>query len=285
MLSRPGVTLVELMVALVLAAIVLGAATASSLRQQRAHATIIAATDADAQIRAATMVLAGQLEQLDPAVGDLVQGEAEDTAVQVRAPVAHSIACQREVGAATLVPYMAGSVALGGIVAPPKTGDTLWWRPDSTWRSSRIVGTNAVSATCANGLGAGPSHQMVLTGADTIDAGTPLRVTRQTRYAIYRASDGTYQLGVREWNDSTHRFPAPQPVAGPLLPRNGGRRTGFRYFDSGGAELMLSAGPIDVTTVARIRISMQTVVAVRAAGQDSVRVDSVDVALHHAVGH
>jgi len=284
-LTKRGVTLVELMVALVLAAIVLGAATSSSLRQQRTHATIIAATDADAQIRAVTMVLAGQFEQLDPATGDLVQGEAEDTAIQVRAPIAHSIACRREIGGATLMPYAAGSVALGGIVAPPKIGDTLWWRPDSVWRSSRIVGANSISATCANGLGAGPSHQVILTAPDTIDVGTPLRVTRQTRYSIYRASDGTYQLGVREWNDSSHRFPAPQPVAGPLLPRSGGRRTGFRYFDAAGAELLRAGGPIDVTTVARIRISVQSVVAVRAAGQDSVRVDSVDVALHHAVGH
>ena len=65
MLTRRGMTLVELIVAIVLAAIVLGTATASSLRQQRAHASIIASTDVDAQIRAATLVLAGQIEQLD----------------------------------------------------------------------------------------------------------------------------------------------------------------------------------------------------------------------------
>ena len=205
--------------------------------------------------------------------------------MQVRAPVVQSIACRREVGAATLVPYIAGSVALGGSVAPPKPGDTLWWRSDTTWRASQVVGTNSVTVTCANGLGVGPSLQLILATADTIDVGTPLRVTRQTRYSIYRASDGTHQLGIREWSDSAHRFSAPQPVAGPLLSRSGGRRTGFRYFDASGVELTQGAGPIDVARVSRVRISVQSVVTVRAAGQDSVRVDSVDVALHHAVGH
>lgn len=284
MLSRRGVTLVELLVALVLTAIVLGTATSSSLRQQQSHATIIATTDTDAQIRAATLVLAGQLDLLDPLAGDLVAGEAEDTAMQVRAPIAQSLACHREVGAATLLPYVAGSVAVGGHVSIPRSGDTLWWLADTAWRSSRIAGVNSVAATCTSTQGSGRTIQLILSGPDTIDAGTPLRVTRQTRYAIYRASDGTYQLGIREWNDSTHRFSAPQPVAGPLLPRSGTRRTGFRYFDSGGAELTMAGGPIDVTSVARIRISAQSVVAVRSGLQDSVRVDSVDVALHHAVG-
>lgn len=278
-------TLVELLVALALAAIVLGAATSSSLRQQRSHANIIAGTDADAQIRAATLVLAGQLDLLDPMVGDLVQGEAQDTAMQVRAPIAQSLACTREIGAATLLPDVPGSVGVGGAVSTPRAGDTLWWLADTAWHAERIVGANSVRSACANGLGAGQTTQLILGGRDTIDGGAPLRVTRQTRYSIYLASDGTHQLGVREWNDSTHRFAAPQPVAGPLLARNGTRRTGFRYFDASGAELTTASGPIDVRSVARIRITAQSVVAVRSAPGPSVRVDSVDVALHHAVGH
>ncbi len=278
-------TLVELIVAVVLAAIVLGTATASSLRQQHSHASILSSTDTDAQIRAATLVLAGQLELLDPVEGDLVQGEAQDTALQVRAPVAQSLACQREVGAATLLPDTPNSVALGGAVSAPRAGDTLWWLADSAWRALQITGANRVNVACGGALGSGRTLQLLLSGQDTVDEGSPIRVTRQTRYSIYRASDGTYQLGVREWNDSTHRFSAPQPVAGPLLPRSGSWRSGFRYFDAGGVELTSTSLPIDVTTIARIRISANGVVAVRGNGQDSVRADSVDVALHHVVGH
>jgi len=278
-------TLVELVVAVVLAAIVLGTATATSLRQQQSHASLLSSTDTDAQIRAATLVLAGQLELLDPLAGDLVQGQAEDTALQVRAPVAQSIACRREVGSATLLPDTPGAVSLGGSTSTPRTGDTIWWLADSAWRASRIAGVNSVTVGCASALGAGRAVQVILTGADTVEEASPIRVTRQTRYSIYLAGDGTHQLGVREWSDSTHRFSAPQPVAGPLLPRSGARRTGFRYFDANGVQLSPASGPIDVTAVARIRILAQSVATVRRTVWDSVRVDSVDVALHHAVGH
>ncbi|MDB4888884.1 MAG: hypothetical protein JWL61_739 [Gemmatimonadetes bacterium] len=278
-------TLVELIIAVVLAAIVLGAATASSLRQQHSHASILSTTDTDAQIRAATLVMAGQLELLDPLAGDLVQGEADDSAIQVRAPVAQSLACRREVGAATLLPEVPSTIALGGVVSVPRSGDTLWWLADSTWRAAKVTSVNSVTVACGLVLGSGRTVQLILGAADTIEAASPMKVTRQTRYSIYRASDGTYQLGVREWNDSTHRFSAPQPVAGPLLPRSGSRRSGFRYFDAAGVELTSIAGPIDVAAIARIRISAQSVVAVRGSVQDSVRVDSVDVALHHVVAH
>jgi type II secretory pathway pseudopilin PulG len=278
-------TLIELIVAVVLAAIVLGTATASSLRQQHSHASLLSTTDTDAQIRAATLVMASQLELLDPLAGDLIQGEADDSAMQVRAPVAQSLACRREVGAATLVPDVPSTIALGGVVSTPRAGDTLWWLADSAWRASKLTGVNSVTVACGLALGTGRTVQLVLGTLDTIETGSPIRVTRQTRYSIYRASDGTYQLGVREWNDSTHRFSAPQPVAGPLLLRRGSRRSGFRYFDATGVELTASTGPIDVAAVARIRISAQSVLAVRGSAQDSVRVDSVDVALHHVVAH
>jgi prepilin-type N-terminal cleavage/methylation domain-containing protein len=283
MLSRSkGVTLVELLVALALAAVVLGTATTSALRQQRSHATIISTVGADAQIRAATQVLAGQLALLDPLADDLAPGEAEDTVVQIRAPVAASLACQREIGAATFLPDDTSSVSLGGAVSSPRAGDTLWWRGDTTWNAREISGVGGTTASCSSPVVAsGVALRVVLGGQDTIDAGSPVRVTRQTRYGLYRASDGTWQLGVREWNDSTHHFPAPQPMAGPLLLRSGGRSTGFRYFDAAGTEL---SSPIAVRSVARIRITALSVAMARDRLLDSIRVDSVDVAMRHVPG-
>ncbi|MEP6729325.1 MAG: prepilin-type N-terminal cleavage/methylation domain-containing protein [bacterium] len=280
-----GFTLVELLVALVLAAVVLGTATTSALRQQRSHSAIISMVGADAQIRAATQVLASQLSLLDPHAGDLVAGEAQDTVLQIRAPIAHGITCRRETGAVTFVPDTTGAVALGGSVSQPHPGDTLWWLADTSWVGRQVTSTRTTSATCAIPFAVtGQTLQLVLTGVDTIDPGTPLRVTRQTRLGIYRSS-GTWQLGFREWDDPTHRFSAPQPVAGPLLLQSGTRRTGFRYFDSGGAELLPSGGPIDVSTVARIRITAHSIIPVQNPLADSIRTDSLDVALHYAIGH
>ena len=284
MLNRRGFTLAELVVAFTLAAVVLGAATTSALHQQHAHARIVSTLGADAQIRVATQVLAGQLALLDPLAGDFVQGEAEDTALQIRAPVAQSVACQYETGSATFLPDVAGTVSLGGVASSPRAGDTLWWLADTSWLASRITSVQAVSASCTNPVAAaGRTLRMLVLPSDTILAGSPLRVTRQTRYGLYR-SNGTWQFGQREWNDSTLHFPAPQPIVGPLLQSSAGRRSGFRYFDAAGTELTSSNGPIDVKRIARIRVTALSVSAVRDRLQDSVRTDSLDVALLHATG-
>jgi hypothetical protein len=59
----------------------------------------------------------------------------------------------------------------------------------------------------------------------------------------------------------------------------GARRSGYRYFDAMGQEIDLTAGPADVTRIARIRITMRSVASGQDRGSDSVRTDSVDVGL------
>ena len=285
MLIRRAFTLVELLVALMLASLVLGIATTASLRQQRVHSRIQAVAGVDAQLRAAMLLLTGQLTMLDAAAGDLVAGEATDTALQFRAPIAVSLSCAPGVGAVTLRPDAAGEVALSGGASLARPSDSLWWLGDSAWVGRQIVSATPVAAVCsAPAATAGRSLRLTITAPDSIPAGAPLRVTRQTRYAVYRASDGTSQLGFREWNEPASQFAAPQPVAGPLLVRSGIRRSGFRYFDGQGVELTTAHGPIDAIQIARIRITVHSLVAVRAPGQDSIRTDSADVALRHPTG-
>jgi hypothetical protein len=185
-----------------------------------------------------------------------------------------------------MLPTGAGSPAFGGEASLPRAGDSLWWLGDSLWSGARISNVAAVTAVCAAPISvAGNALRLTLAGVvDTIVAGAPLRVTRQTRYSLYRASDGTWQLGYREWNEPTASFAAPQPVAGPLLRSSSGRRSGFRYFDGPGQEMVPLAGAIDARRIARIRITTQSLVGVHERGQDSVRADSIDVALRTARG-
>ena len=279
MLSRPGNSLVELLVALVLAAVVLGSATTSLLTQQRMHARIVGVGDADAQLRATTLVVAGMLAPLDPSAGDLTAGQARDSAIQFRALVAVSFSCDTQMGSATLVADTASLTPMTGAASTPRIGDSLWWRADSVWHAAPVTDVNPVTSRCTNPISAtGPMLRLTISTADTIAAGTPLRVTRQTRLGIYRASDGTWQLGFREWNATSQQFSAPQPLAGPLLAA-GNTRSGFRYFDTTGTELRTSSGPTDVSRVALIRLVARIVVGARDQSQDSIRTDSVDVAL------
>jgi prepilin-type N-terminal cleavage/methylation domain-containing protein len=279
MLMRRGMSLVELLVALTLAAIVLGAATTSLLRQQRTHLVIRSAASADLQRRAALGVLASQLAGLDAAAGDLVTGQITDTAIQVRAPVAASIACATGIGSTLFATETDGSAAITGASSPPAAGDSLWWRGDSVWIGREIAATSNGSIPCTLAGMGGSALQVYINERDTIQANVPLRVTRQTRYALYRSGDGTWQLGSREWSAATNVFAAPQPFAGPFIQKIAGRKTGFRYFDDAGVELTGTSGPIDATRIVRIRITAHSLLDFHERGQDSVRSDSVDVPL------
>ncbi len=283
--ARSGATLVELLVALGLAGLVLGTATLSVLRQQRTASRVAALWSAQSQLGPATTLLPGELAQLAFDSGDLVAGEASDTAVELRAPIASSITCDSAVGSATLIPASADSLLLSGVASAPRVGDSLWWLPegDSTWRGRLVVAVGARTAQCTGPVSArGSALRLSLDRPDTLPAGSPVRVTRLTRYSVYRSGDGSWQLGRREWTEPARRLAAVQPVAGPFLRPQGGAETpttGFRYFDAAGRELVV---PLNVALVRRVRATALVLATARERGQDSTRLDSADVALGNA---
>jgi hypothetical protein len=282
---RAGATLAELLVALTLAAIVLGAATSSLLRQQRTAMSLGRAAAGDAQSRAALGALGVELAALTAGSGDLEPGQASDTALQLRSVAQSGLACADAASAATFVAESdERGNALPGVV--PRVGDSLWWfgGTPATWRVRRIIESDSVFAPCPlTSAPAGPARHIVIAGADSIGYGAPLRIARPLRYAFYRSGDGSWQLGVRDWIEAMGRFASPQPIAGPFVMRAGSARTGFRYFDAEGAELGVGGSGITSTRVTRVRI---TVLVARggaiAAADTVVQRDSLDVALQGA---
>ena len=281
--ARRGATLAELLVALTLAAIVLGTATSSVLHQRRSASRLAHGVGADAQVRAALGSLAAELGALSAGVGDLVPGEASDTAIQLRSVVAAGLACADAVGSASFAPEWESFAA--GAPAMAREGDSLWWYggEPAGWRGRRIVGVDSIIAPCPLvSLPAVAVRRAVVAEPDSVPYGALLRVTRPIRYAFYRGGDGSWQLGVREWVAAAGRFAGPQPVAGPFLMRAGALRTGFRFFDASGGELAAGGvggvGGVAAERVARIRV---TVIAAEGPGArgGAVRPDSVDVAL------
>jgi hypothetical protein len=281
-LNRRAATLIEVLVSLTLAGIVLGAATGSVLRQQRTHARVAGVAASDMQLRTAASLISSQLALIDASAGDLSVGEASDTAFQLRATIAVAVACDSSSSQVTFLPDPPDAIALAGFVALPRVGDSLWFLGDTAWKGTRIAGVAPASAVCrAPFASSGQALRVVLSGlADTIPAGAPLRVTRPVRYAFYRSGDGSWQLGLREWSETSGSFSAPQPVAGPFLRYNDGRRSRFRYFASTGEELSRTGFE---ASVSRIRLVAHTLSLARDSGQDSVRSDSVDVALQRGL--
>lgn len=277
--TRRGATLAELVAALTLAAIVLGTATSSVLRQQRSASRLVNEAAGDAQVRAALGSLVAELGALSAGLGDLVPGEASDTAVQLRGVVAGGLSCADAVGSASFAPEWESPAAGAPVLA--REGDSLWWYggEPAAWRGRRIAAVDSVVGACPLvSLPAVTLRRVIVAEADSVPYGALLRVTRPIRYAFYRGGDGTWQLGVREWVAAGGRFAGPQPVAGPFLLRAGSLRTGFRFFDAAGEELGAGGGGVAADRVARVRVTV--IVAARSgAGAGAARADSVDVAL------
>jgi len=283
--GRLGATLVELLVAMALVAIVLGAASSTLLRQGRDSNAHRSRVRAESQLRAALGEMQAALEGLSSAAGDLATGQARDTAIQLRAVVGSGVTCESAVGQATLAADDSSRNRVGGLAVAPRVGDTLWWHPPGLpgWVARRVVSVSVEMGVCAvGGADAQSLLRLGISSPDTVSKGVPLRITRQARYSFYRAGDGSWQLGIAEWSDVLHAFAPPQPVAGPFtIVVAGGIRTGFRYFDAGGAELRDSGQGVDGARVASVRV---TIVAPESAGgapTGALRRDSLDVALGH----
>lgn len=281
---RRGATLAELLVALMLAAVVLGTATASLLRQQRTASALGRSGAADAQARAAVGALRVELAALAAGSGDLEPGQASDTALQLRSVVVSGLACADAAGTAT---FLSDPDDHGGRLSgpAPRIGDSLWWFSGgpAQWRVRRIVASDSVWAPCAlASMPAGPARRVVVAAPDSIAYGAPLRVVRPARYTFYRSGDGTWQLGLRDWLETASGFASPQPIAGPFVLRAGKLRTGFRYFDAEGAELGI-ASQVASDRIARVRITVLVGDGRANTGSDPVvQRDSVDVALQPA---
>ena len=97
------------------------------------------------------------------------------------------------------------------------------------------------------------------------------------RYSIYRASDGDWFLGERDWNAALARFNTVQPIAGPFASAAaGGIR--FAYLDTSGAAI---PSPVaDGMHVAAVRIEARgqtrnIVRALASGARTGRRMDSV----------
>jgi hypothetical protein len=82
----------------------------------------------------------------------------------------------------------------------------------------------------------------------------PVRAARRVRYTLYRATDGSTYLGLREWSHTTGRLSSAQPIAGPFDPDS----SRFSYLDTTGAPL---AAPVTATRrIAAVQIHLTATV-------------------------
>src|SRR4051812_9012905 len=93
MLTRPGYSVLELLVVVVLSAIVLGLLRAVSARQQRFSRDVVVSVERNVETTQAAELLPIALRSVRPQAGDIPAGGARDTSLEFRATIATSVAC------------------------------------------------------------------------------------------------------------------------------------------------------------------------------------------------
>jgi hypothetical protein len=268
---RAGSALVELLVAVTVASIVIGAVGSLLVRHHRALGAIAGVLGARAQLREGTVILPAQLRSAAPAAGDLLA--LADTAIALRATVGAGVVCAIDSArhALELPPEtLASGQTLSAVVAWPAHGDlafvyddgALPGAEDDVWRALPIdtlvvaaggcLGSPLVHPTRDRGalrLGIDPATPFPA----TLAVGAPIRITHAVRYRIYNSSVG-WSLGLSEWDGSA--YTGVQPVSGPYAPPaapGGTKGLTLRFADS----TVATTGAARAADVARIDVVLR----------------------------
>jgi len=284
---RPGFTLAELLIALACASVLFAVTASIALRQQRLFTELADNAAITGRLREVIATLPIDLRGVSPAAGDI--REARDTSLEFRATIASAVVCDTAGRSIILGPALAGAETFANYLTTLSPSDTAWLLdPRDTlerWIPRKIT---SISSTVANGCGRGapalatPFSATILT-LDTLAParpGTALRVTRPVRYSLYRSSDGSWQVGARDWNSSTLRLNTIQPIAGPFLPPSG-HGLAFSYLDSAGRGLTNFGDSSAGLALIRVAASAWGAAPVRVLGANATshRTDSIDVAV------
>ncbi len=274
MLNRHGLTLAELLVSMTVAGVVLSMIASVSAREQRVFADLADRAALAGQLRDASSVLPIDLRSVASAAGDI--RDARDSSLEIRATIASAVVCDSTATSIILAPAIGGAATHASVVTSIEAGDTLWLlsvTDTAVWKPYRVAAAgNAPAGQCAprgpqlaDSARIRPRTSVSLATTPTATIGMPARVTRPVRYSIYRASDGAWYLGEKDWSNTSAKFNTIQPVAGPFLAAAAGGVV-FRYADSLGAAI---ASPVaDRTSIASIRVELrgQTSAPARAIG-------------------
>ena len=243
-MTRRGISLVELVVSMAVLGLVLSLVGRTLVGQQRLYGDLHLREMRTRAMQQGTQILAAEVESLAADDGDVVSGQATDSAVEFHALIGSAVTCDLHGSTVRLPPAVDGNApGFAAFVATPDVGDRLLAFDGESgaeqWRAWAIVAVQRGGAPCT---WAGSQEGFTLTLDSVVTGGpfTAVRITRRTRYSLYRGGDQEWYLGMRDWNSGAGHFNSIQPVSGPFLayhapPASSGLR--FSYADSNGVAL------------------------------------------------
>jgi prepilin-type N-terminal cleavage/methylation domain-containing protein len=250
--ARRGFTLIEMMIAIVLTVLVMGALMIALVRQQRFYTGAAQLLDARSQVRQASAILPNDIRALSTVGGDIVA--MDETELVVRATYGSSVICAIS-GGNVIVPPV--DPAAGNVVtfwsAVPATGDTVFIfnegpttnASDDSWAAGEIGNTVTwETGTCptSTGLTTAADASKSLLKFNLVNAlpadvtvGAPMRYVRRAVYRLFEAPNGEWYLGYCSPGCGNTD---PEVIAGPFVAFDGADGPGvrFTYLDRNGVE-------------------------------------------------
>ena len=248
-----ALTLVEMVVALVLAGVVMGTLWRMLVEGRRFYRAQASAAEVQRALRDVGEVLAGELEPLDATAGDLV----------ALGPDSLSVRAQRSIGFVCAPPDPASgrvvvldSLLFGYRAVDPARDRALVFSEgdpatpdDDAWLDFGVTSVSA-AALCDGRAGTGLTLQGATARLAGVAVGSPLRTYERVVYRSYRDDDGAWWLGQRALSGGA--WAAISPVAGPLASGTG---LACRGLDAAGNAAGTLAG------VARVECDVRSVSA------------------------
>jgi len=262
--ARPGMTLIELLISLIMVGLMGGLIVGFLLKQERFYAGANEILQTRTQIRQASVMMPSDLRGISSAAGDIYA--MSDTMIEFRSTFGSSYICRndRSTSQIAIPPVnLVKKSVLSNWTQTPTNNDSLALYVDSTntaakddsWSFHRITTTTIAMSnatpgcTSASGMmgttdvnSSNPSYNFTLSPQQsaTVSAGAAVRFFKKVHYSLYHAADGNWYLGY--YDCRTSRTPVCNtiaPIAGPLSayvsgsPQLAGLR--FTYYDTTGA--------------------------------------------------
>ena len=247
---RPGITLVDLVVALALFSVVATLMLSVLRGQQRFHVGALQIIETKRSVHQAVDLLYRELRGTSGA--DIYA--VSDSSIWFRSVHGASAVCAIDSGRASLtLPGMTprDPTGVSAFLTMPRAGDSvLLFDPgdsatadDDRWRG-HVLTTDPSGGSCpvrpfglarpgevARGIGIAVAPPV----PPSVGVGSPVRFFRPASYSLYRSAGGEWMLGYSTC--ATGACTVRQPLSGPYLPHASGGVSGvaFRYYDAQGA--------------------------------------------------
>lgn len=273
---RAGFTLVELIIAIAMSSIVLGAVYRVLVNNQRFYRSQGQIVEVQQNVRAVSQILPAELRELDAADGDIIS--MSDTSITIKAMRGFSTICAPPDAALGSI-VVRNSLTFQYRAADPARDSALVFNDnnvqstsDDVWLHAPVAGVTT-GVLCTDGA-AGTSYTLTgmiggIAQLVNVTNGSPVRTFEVVNYRLYDDGTGTWWLGVSTY--SSGAWSATSPVAGPLRATDG---LTFSFFDAAGATTATRTNVAQIQVVIRGRSQQPIQVQGRATGpyQDSLTV-------------